>query len=564
MNKKYYTNYQKNQYEDLNRGKFLQGEEVIARYIDQEEATYKNNALIEALPPILTDENTFYAIENSPIYSENERNKNALSRLHAIYRLEDYVLPLPKYFEIENKISISIRRGYVHKKILSINHKNGLRMTSQLINSTEKDIKNYKDVIITSYSNSPQSAGFSIIGMSGAGKSTAVDNILATYPQSIVHTECEDGICLFKQVPWLKIDCSYNGNIKGLCQKFFANVDKALGTNYLQKFGRISFSIDKMIIGIAHVAQIHALGLLVIDEIQHLRCSKQEDETALNFFVSMMNEVKLPILYVGTYKAIEKLSKDFRHARRSTGIGIVELSNMKNDDTWNMFIEDLWQYQWVKNKKKLTQEIKDLMYFHTMGITDRVVKLFMAVQAEAIKSETEEIIVKLIEKVSNEKFALTKKMIDGLRTENKAVLIEYEDLAALDVREIIENAQENIEMSQKLQTLINSDNRRIKQNKKQISDEIYIFLAELNIDLDSVVDIIENVVNKYYKDKDISFIKQKVIIEIHNQNENSKGDLKSQGKATKDKPKKNKPSITFDSSVLAQDIKGQLDGIDFS
>ena len=52
------------------------------------------------------------------------------------------------------------------------------------------------------------------------------------------------------------------------------------------------------------ISNHHAIGLLVIDEIQHLSVNKSGGaEKMLNFFVTLVNTVGLPVVMVGTPKA---------------------------------------------------------------------------------------------------------------------------------------------------------------------------------------------------------------------------------------------------------------------
>ena len=52
------------------------------------------------------------------------------------------------------------------------------------------------------------------------------------------------------------------------------------------------------------VGWIHCLGLLVIDEIQHLNQAKSGGaEKMLNFFLQLMNTLGLPVVLIGTYGA---------------------------------------------------------------------------------------------------------------------------------------------------------------------------------------------------------------------------------------------------------------------
>ncbi|WP_312700908.1 ATP-binding protein [Sedimentibacter sp.] len=519
MKKEYYNNYNLNQYENevesYKEGRFKGT--VFAKYITQKELTYKNNELIEALPPIKSRKETFNLLEMMPIYSDSEREKEAIDRLHAVFRLNEYLFPISKHFEIEQNISISIRRGYVNKKIFDPDHVRNLRKLSTIINSTPNDVSQYKNLVLLANNSAPSASGFSIFGVSGGGKSTAVNNILSFYPQHVIHTTDGEKQFLFHQLPWIKIDCPYNGNIKGLCQKFFSAVDDVLGTTYLKKYGANSNSIDRMIIAIAHIALMHGLGLLVIDEIQHLKTLKNKgSDAALNFFVTLMNEIKLPIVYIGTYKAIETLSDDFRQTRRTNGIGIVEMNYLERDE-FNIFLKFLWKYQWVKNKCELTDELCDVMYDNTMGILDVIVKLFIAIQVEAIRSEKEIITKNLISRVAKQKFPFVKKIIDAIRNDDNEALREYEDVKSYSswFSELHENTKVEIENREKAREIQQGEERKKKLKKQEIINDICIFLEEMGYEYSKVEDVVKSVVDRHdIKKNDISFLKKEVAKEI--------------------------------------------------
>ena len=72
-------------------------------------------------------------------------------------------------------------------------------------------------------------SGFTIIGVSGVGKSTAVEKILSLYPQRIVHTKYRERPLAFTQLVWLKLDCPHDGSLKQLCYQFFYALDLAAG-----------------------------------------------------------------------------------------------------------------------------------------------------------------------------------------------------------------------------------------------------------------------------------------------------------------------------------------------
>jgi len=547
---RYFTNYKRNQYEDIDRSKFLYGQEIKARYTEQEEPTYKDNQLIEALPPIMGTEELYDEMEEIPFYAEEERKRSKEYRMHAIYRLENYILPMSIHDEIGQKISIALRRGYVNRGIAPTEYMSKLRFTSELLKDSSK-LNELKEILSVTTNNVPATSGFSIIGISGGGKSTAVNRILALYPQNILHIYQGEDKLIFKQLSWLKIDCTYNGSLKGICQKFFSAVDHVLGTKYLNQFGKLGLSIDKMIISMAHVAQKHALGLLVIDEIQHLKSAQHGGEGALNFFVTMMNEIKLPILYIGTYKMVDTiLGKEFRQARRASGSGTINWNFMEKDVEWDYFIERLWKYQWTKENTVLTDEIKNIMYEKTMGITDRIIKLYMAVQMEAIMTGDEKITPSIIESVADQKFALTKKAIDALRSGDPYRLAEFDDMRAPNIEEIYEHSVEKINRQKELIEIIENEGRMEKRKKREIINEIIYSMEGSGYKGDEVIRITEDVVEKYLGKKEIGLmtieVYKKVIKEEHIKQNKKK------------KPSKEHNNVSIDVNV---DVKDILDGL---
>ncbi len=77
----------------------------------------------------------------------------------------------------------------------------------------------------------------------------------------------------------------------------------------------------------AQLAMNHSLGLLVIDEIQHLSLAKSGgSEKMLNFFVNLVNTIGVPVVLIGTMKALSVLQSEFRQARRGSGQGDMNCS----------------------------------------------------------------------------------------------------------------------------------------------------------------------------------------------------------------------------------------------
>ena len=77
-------------------------------------------------------------------------------------------------------------------------------------------------------------------------------------------------------------------------------MDRILGTRYLVQHGKARIGVDHMMLHMSQVANLHGLGALVIDEIQHLIRGRGNDpEDLLNFLVTLVNTIGVPVLVIG-------------------------------------------------------------------------------------------------------------------------------------------------------------------------------------------------------------------------------------------------------------------------
>jgi hypothetical protein len=191
---------------------------VIAEYSDQPLAEYKGNPLIETLPPILSKEEFVDTVSDYPAFDASERELPPAVRMHCVERLLRFFQPLERHIDLEQKISRLVRQGYLTRNPLSPLYASRLRQINQAIREARVE----KVVSFDKHVNTPSSAsGFTMIGVSGVGKTTAANRILGLYPQVILHSEYRGTPLSFYQVVWLKLDCPHAGSLKGLCIDFF-------------------------------------------------------------------------------------------------------------------------------------------------------------------------------------------------------------------------------------------------------------------------------------------------------------------------------------------------------
>lgn len=457
---------------------------VIAEYIDQPLVEYKGNPLIECLPPILLKEDFVDAVSDHPAFDKSERNLTAAVRMHCVERLLRFFQPLDRHIDLEQKISRIIRQGYLTRNPLSPIYATRLRQINQSIREARVE----KVVSFDKHVSTPSSAsGFTMIGVSGVGKSTAASRVLGLYPQIVLHSEYQGTPLSFYQVVWLKLDCPHAGSLKGLCIDFFIEIDKLLGSNYHTKFGSRQNSEDVMLARMAQIASTHCLGVLVIDEIQNLSTAKSGgSEKMLNFFVKLVNTMSVPVIRIGTNKAMPILQGDFRHARRGTGEGGVYWERLSRDtrrdkQVWRFFIETLFDYQWTRKSAPLDDDLEDVIYEESQGIVDIAIKLFMIAQWRAMTLETEAITPKLITQVAADSLHLVRPMLDALKSGNPDRIAKYGDIKPLDLGDFYEQYRAKLETNKlaELQKL-----RMVEQHSTDAPSLLKeVILQLMNLDL---------------------------------------------------------------------------------
>lgn len=393
-----------------------------ATYRQQLLEEYRGNPLIEALPDIWSAEEVSQKLTRIARHNEAERSYPPEYRIHCISRLsQGYYQPLEQHIDIEQRISRCIRQGYLSRNPFSASYARTLEegFSAQTNRRPMQPAQEF----------SPHAAGFTILGISGIGKSTAVESILGLYPQVITHSEYKGKPFCQKQLVWLKTDCPFDGGIKGLCYSFLNAVDRAVGTTYYMDYASSRITVDSLMVLMQRIAASYSLGILVVDEIQHLKTAGHGSEKMLNFFVTLVNTIGVPVVLIGTPLAMSLLQGEFRQARRSSGSGDLLWPTMSRDAAWDVFIQAMWPYQWTAHPVALTKEMSRILYDESQGITVLAVILYEIVQLEAILNTTETFTAEDIRKGAHKRLNFVQPMIRALRSGNTASIEKFGDIA---------------------------------------------------------------------------------------------------------------------------------------
>lgn len=397
---------------------------VNAVYSESPIKSYRGNPFIEALPKINDWVDDLNALKGPLSCAAEELSSSGVSRAHNICGIVySFFQPLSHHVQLYERLSIMIRAGYVGRNPNSGEWVKHIQNGYERIMSGDLAAFKFSDVSSTAQS-------MTLIGCSGGGKTTAVSQLLSLYPQVIYHEKLN-----IEQVVYLKVDCSHDGSLKELCNNFFRSMDIALKTsNYAKRFSAKRNSVEASLANMAHVANVHALGVVVIDEIQHLDKAKSGgSEKMLNFFVTLVNTIGLPVILVGTPRARTIFEVDMRSARRGSGFGSIFWDPMPTGKEWEALTNKLWSLQWLQKRDELiSDEIRELWYDLSQGVLDIVIKLFVLSQLRAIATRTERLTPKLMQQVYDDEFKTVHPMLSALKSGDADKIAEFSDLQLKD------------------------------------------------------------------------------------------------------------------------------------
>lgn len=461
---------------------------VQAVYREASVPHYQGNPLIEALPPILERKQLRAALGGRIEHRSADIFLDGQTRIHVISQLLDsFFQPLARHIALESKISVMLRQGYVGRNLatgdLATHIQNGYERIMQ------GDLSAFRFDHVESTAKS-----LAFIGCSGSGKTSSLNRILATYPQLIHHPEYN-----FTQIVFLKIDCPHDGSLKSLCHNFFREIDAILATNYVKRYVEKRHSVETLIAMMSHLANTHAIGLLVIDEIQHLSLRASGGaEKMLNFFVTLVNEISIPVVMVGTPKARPIFEMDLRSARRGAGFGSILWEPLSKPDStenvlrteWGAFTDKLWKYQWLtKASEEISPELRELWFDLSQGIMDVVIKLFVLSQIRAVVTGTERITPNIMKAVYRDELKPIHPMVEALRSGDPSKIARYSDLTIPDIDQKI------LELS----NLLESSKDQIRKASRYRGNEQAIRLHNMLVDMEFESDLLEPLIERAFE-----------------------------------------------------------------
>ena len=349
-----------------------------AVYTKQVFRRYAGNKFIEALPPLTDEKALTLGMWRKITVTEEERQQSSFLRHHMVATIHKcFMQPLTDHVFLATEVSAIMRAGYLGRDPSS----------PAFLRSIGLAVKAMR--VAADHPNTEAGDGMALIGMSGVGKSTAIDSVLRFYPEVIWHRDLTGPLRTTHQVTYVKVVCPIDGSIMTVCRSFFLQLDAKLGTNYYYLYTR-NATLEQMRDQMGILCFVHGVGLFIIDEVQNLVGAKGgSGQKLLNFFLGLRDALKVPVIAIGTHEALPVLSQSLRLARRHAGQRLFE--RMKQDSEFDLFCKGLFPAYYLRIPLDPTPEFRTELYELSQGITDVAIRLFELAQSRAL-ADGEEII----------------------------------------------------------------------------------------------------------------------------------------------------------------------------
>lgn len=235
---------------------------------------YPGNPYVEALPPMLAGQELIRALASVPLYSTSDRDRSTGERLQLLSALYEFYQPLTMTLDLYCEVYNAMQHCY------------GQYTPQREAASLQQGYAAMQGKAVAASIGGGNS--FSVVGVSGLGKSTALQRVLSLFPQIIHHERYNGQMLCCQQIPYLVVQTPHDGSVKAMILDIYLQLDTLLGTSYQHYALAHKLTLDVLVSQLNQIVRVNHVGLLVIDELQNIAYRKNGIRF-INFLVQLIN-----------------------------------------------------------------------------------------------------------------------------------------------------------------------------------------------------------------------------------------------------------------------------------
>lgn len=396
-------------------------------------AGYLDNPLIDACGAIPDNAVLAKHLHRLPTVPGDMRNIPHHVRLHQAASLAELHIPTHEGIRVAATIDLLLRQSYVHRR------PEDPETWRRLYSGNEQQKESFSRPLVAA-----------VFGISGTGKSRAIERALERYQQVVIHEKFHAVAGPLKQVLWLKIDVPASGRAIDLAEQLMESLDNALGTSHFASALRSGRKNGpQMLRAWLQKASLHFLGVLVLDEVQNffklptkterISASKKsermplriKEDEALKFVLTLANTARIALVVAGTPDGMAAFSTRFSTSQRMTTGGFHTISIIESADEHyyaKYLFPTLCKYQWFEEKLASSDELRRLLFEKSAGVPRVLSNLWFFAQRCALERNAISMSINDIEIAERSFMSPLMPAIADLRSNDPRRLYEYEDM----------------------------------------------------------------------------------------------------------------------------------------
>jgi len=369
-----------------------EGEYVVVEADYSKENTlaprHRGNPLIASLPLLGLDTPQIVSLfDRGPQKPDQAvRDMNSLERIGELNSLGDVLYNLTPYQRGTESFISTLRETYVARNALKAEDRRRRLMLHSASSYSDNKLqipvpKNWRST----------AKSLSFIGVTGSGKTTFALTLGMPFGIVIRHKRYAGEPLDVDQLPFIYIQIPHDGTVKSLCLSFFEAIDDAMGYTEYSKVAKRVGGIAEMTILMARVATALSLGVLFVDELQSLKVARGPNIViVLNLFSRLVERAGISVYTSGTPSIRSILTPGTANTRKISLGGELEFPLMKEGSAeLRDFMTKLWDYQYVKNPRELTEPIQKAWFEYGAGNPAFMVLVFALAQRNEIGGKRE-------------------------------------------------------------------------------------------------------------------------------------------------------------------------------
>lgn len=478
---------------------------VKAKYVRSIILMDQGNPFIEALPrPREGKEEIFYAYNKEIVMSP----RNVLESMPKYYKIAEINLlrklrfPLPFHKELEQQTYISLINSY----------------RNRYYKKAEKEEENR----LIGSEGSATNTGFSLLGYSGCGKSSAIEILLSNYPQVIIHNN--DTLNKFTQIVYIVVSCVANSNFSALYDSVGAAIDSALGINneIYRKYISTGRNLGQKAERIKHLIERFGIGIIIFDEIQLIDFASTK-ENSFEGLMTLANRTKVAIAAVGTEDAYDKMFNGKLRTARRLGTTIIGHQYCFCKEYFRFLVKQLFNYQWTKQLVTPDQRLVECLYQNTKGIIDQLIGVYIFMQIDCVNAAEEPVInQKFINNVVNSHYPGIRILLQNL--DNHSAEIERAELIRSgnkDIDILLDEEKQKMNAAELIKCMDDKENLKKMEVRTELIEELIDYFEDKGID--EIIEAVDYEIRlKVNTAAGLSTLRKKVIKRIKNEKSSKK------------------------------------------